>query len=98
MKLTDSDFLAYLVRPGFSVYKVVLIDALQVFVLLQVLTHLHMFWIGLEVGVSCSCCFVRLLQLERERNRKRDFIEMNNRTDTGNVITLSLLYNYPSNP
>lgn len=61
-------------RPGFSVHKVVLLNALQVFVLLQVLTHLHMFWVGLEIGVSRRCCLVRLLQLKRETERegKRD--------------------------
>lgn len=75
LKLIKSDFLGYLVRPGFSVYEVVLLDALQVFVLLQVLTHLHMFWISLEIGVSCCCCFVGLLQLEKGRQRRNILLE-----------------------
>lgn len=54
-------------RPGFSVHKVVLLNTLQVFVLLQVLAHLHVFWVGLEVGVGGRCRLVRLLQLRRER-------------------------------
>lgn len=54
-------FLAYLVRPGFSVHKVALVDTLQVFVVLQVLAHLYMFSIGLEIGVSRCCCLVRLV-------------------------------------
>lgn len=49
--------------PGFSVHKVVLLDPLQVFVLLQVLAHLHVFWVGLEVGVGRRRRLVRLLQL-----------------------------------
>lgn len=49
--------------PGFSVHKVVLLDPLQVFVLLQVLAHLHVFWVGLEIGVGRRCRLVRLLQL-----------------------------------
>lgn len=54
-------------RPGFSVHKVVLLNTLQVFVLLQVLAHLHVFWVGLEVGVGSRRRLVRLLQLRRER-------------------------------
>lgn len=49
--------------PRFSVHKVVLLDPLQVFVLLQVLAHLHVFWVGLEVGVGRRRRLVRLLQL-----------------------------------
>lgn len=49
--------------PGLSVHKVVLLDPLQVFVLLQVLAHLHVFWVGLEVGVGRRRRLVRLLQL-----------------------------------
>lgn len=49
--------------PRFSVHKVVLLDPLQVFVLLQVLAHLHVFWVGLEVGVGSRRRLVRLLQL-----------------------------------
>lgn len=69
--LVYCDFLAYLVRPGFTVHKVFLLNTLHVFVLLQVLTHLHMFWVGLEVGVSCRCRLIRLLQLKVDK-RKRD--------------------------
>lgn len=57
-------------RPGFSVHKVLLFDTLLVFVLLQVLAHLHMFWVGLEVGVGRCCCLIRLLQLQRDTDRE----------------------------
>lgn len=50
-------------RPGFSVHKVGLLDTLQVFVLLQVLAHLHVFWVGLEIGVGSRRRLVGLLQL-----------------------------------
>lgn len=58
--------------PGFSVHKVVLLNTLKVFVLLQVLTHLYMLWVGLEVCVSCRCCLVGLLQLKRDTQRERE--------------------------
>ena len=58
--------------PGFSVYKVVLLDSLLVLVLLQVLTHLHVLRVGLEVGVSRCGRILRLLQLWTERERKID--------------------------
>lgn len=61
-------------RPGFSVHKVGFLNALQVFVLLQVPAHLHMLWIGLEVGVSRLCSLVGPLQLEMkgaQTERKR---------------------------
>lgn len=57
---------AYLVWPGLSVHKVLLFDTLQVLVLLQVLAHLHMLRVGLEVGVSCRCRLVWLLQLRTQ--------------------------------
>ncbi len=57
---------------GFSVHKVFLLDALQVFVLLQVLTHLHVLRIGLEVCVSRCRCLIRLLQLKRDAERKTE--------------------------
>lgn len=53
-------------RSGFSVHKLVLLDTLQVFVLLQVVTHLHVFWVGLEVGVGSRRRLVGLLQLRRD--------------------------------
>lgn len=53
-------------RSGFPVHKLVLLDTLQVFVLLQVVTHLHVFWVGLEVGVGSRRCLVRSLQLRRD--------------------------------
>lgn len=56
----------YLMRPGFSVYKVGLLNTLQVLVLLQVLAHLHVFWVGLEVGVGSRRRLVGLLQLRRD--------------------------------
>lgn len=54
-------------RPGFSVHKVVLLNPLQVFVLLQVLAHLHMFRVGLEVRVGGGCRLFGLLQLGRDK-------------------------------
>lgn len=53
-------------RPGFSVHKVGLLNTLQVLVLLQVLAHLHVFWVGLEVGVGSRRRLVGLLQLRRD--------------------------------
>lgn len=69
-KLNSSEteeVVAYLVRPGLPVHKVLLFHTLQVLVLLQVLTHLHMFRVGLEVGVSCRCRLVGLLQLRTQK-------------------------------
>lgn len=66
-RLAHYDFLTHLVRPSFSVHKVLLLDTWLVFVLLQVLAHLHMFWICLEISVSRRRRLVRLLQLKRER-------------------------------
>lgn len=60
----------YLMRPGFSVHKVGLLHTLQVFVLLQVLAHLHVFWVGLEVGVGSRRRLVGLLQLRREGGKR----------------------------
>lgn len=56
----------YLMRPGFSVHKVGLLNSLQVLVLLQVLAHLHVFRVGLEVGVGSRRRLVGLLQLRRD--------------------------------
>lgn len=56
----------YLMRTGFSVHKVGLLNPLQVLVLLQVLAHLHVFWVGLEVGVGGGGRLVGLLQLRRD--------------------------------
>lgn len=60
-----------LVRACFPVHKVLLLDALQVFVLLEVLAHLHMFWVGLEIRVSRRRCFVWQLQLDKDIRDER---------------------------
>lgn len=58
-------------RPGFPVHKVVLLDSLLVLVLLQVLTHLHVLRVGLEVGVGGRRRVLGLLQLGSGKREER---------------------------
>ena len=69
-------FEADLMWPCLTIHKVVLLHPLHVLVLLQVLTHLYVLRVGLEIRVGCSCCLVHLLQLNTHTHRERESISV----------------------
>lgn len=67
--LVEKLYVTCLMWTGFSVNEVLLFHSVQSFILLQ--GDLDVLRICLEIRVSSSCCFFRLLKLkEREKNSK----------------------------
>jgi hypothetical protein len=53
-------------RPGFQVLEVLFSDPRHHLVVVQVLLHLHVVWVGKEEGVCCRHGLVQLVDLSQQ--------------------------------